>query len=1468
MNDPRFIGDRNNDSQVNRDDLAQVDVISVRIDGRTYTSTTRSLGTMALYEELIPDDAYRALVERYAVIPEGQDATSIQLSAAEYTRFRRDLEGLARQSVVGSADARTNTVAYYRELQAQGMLPETITYLPRGNYRSAAEARDALVTRSVSEILARMERTGVSDDAFMTYATWLSEGSVVHLNGLPLRIVQCDNTYMIDYRLNRGQEVKLPTDDTPRLHPIASCVGGVCTVTIQLERLVEPPVPDVAPLAPRIPAQAIMTPSGAYDNAVGFDGHAYFYGEPPRDAAALGPMERGRDTGAGIRSDVPEGTRTRTGRDGGTDQTLSAESEDQRRYTFTRAGDELTRGPEQSVFVNARGEPGGPNRAYNQKIEHQTRWVVTPDGQLTTTSDASAVISINRRRNPDHAGIFSDVDTARNVIDRWSNSGEGQLTLTRLRAIEDYRQPLLARFEGQTVEGATAPLTVADAERALQLNVQLALHPAFWSVDRGGIPLGDVDQLRGDMQTVFDSPAFAALTPPEEQARLRSTYEPMINVLDRPEQLVRLVEEQPAPATHLYGEVSPAVEAALRERNFIGDGATGRAGYFDPLADMAINVRSQVPFIRDNYYHREDESNARLNDAQRQERSAITGLNYAVGARIAFRSPVRSEYNLSTAFDMPIERQQPSTLAEREREFVDELRADPELRARWIDHVLATEGSFDNISNMLFHPTRANAPDNRRILAFESDSAADNFTRDTAERLAGRDYRDRAEYRGPGMMERAFGGWPIVGGLFRDPNRNQNQGLDGMDDATLARWQDPATRAEVDAAFLGVLDRTALANDQGNVIGIEMITDTMSPNLSEDRNRDAGRGFTGSGETSDTYAAVIGERGSDLDRLFRDREAVRLRAVGNIPGNVELALDASGVERVQVDQATLSGYIDRTLAGQDLPSLAGQVTGDNTVAGPLLQGITDPARQQASLQLFATHHGLARVALGQWARGGVAAEEAIITAARANASELPAEVTDALARLDATNTNQNRRRVVNALVRAEAGPAHSAIVGALASDQAAASAVYGQLVAIPEFANAALGSFNTVSGAAQLSAASGLPLADIRSAQQAAGLYTNAIVGGWHAAGTPGVADNPTIVSRGETNAAVTLAMARNQPSMFTSMLISQLASGAGTPEGRAQAATAIQALNAAGGDSREYARLVARHVNALRTADPSEIQALQAQMLTEVGQFFAGQGDSPDAINASLQSRALMAGQLGDTLAGNTQSAELMAGAYNAINANPNGAIDALLANGSINATQADALRASMQELLSLRASGDPDALNAWLGQFSDQSTDALNARFGINRQDILWLGFAVLGFHQETSTITEVIRRFVDPTKGVIDQGGLVPGTEGGWVEETITTETRGWEFSTLRAAGGLILGSVIRTGLEEEGGFDRRDNYGQLGNAVRGNEDRDDRDDRHSQGAGQEMGYNLLTGEFIAPAPTPSRDNSGGGNRGPRE
>lgn len=701
--------------------------------------------------------------------------------------------------------------------------------------------------------------------------------------------VACTGENIQDAVIRAGQTLVLPAGNpaNPELHydcpperrprppePVQSIEIPSVPVTVE-------PQAEARPLA-----QLNLTPDGARRYTVGVNAYDYFLGEPPRDPAAQGHSRFDRRRGSDLNPGYAEGTRAfvdaerEQGNNRGEEPTGRTDND---RYVLSRAGDrngrrgEFRYRPSQVEFVDTDvnsptyGQPVGHNRKFDYKFEENARFGVNENGQIMSLVDGSALISQDRRLNPYKGNQFTDAMTARNVITTMNSTAEGHLTVLSYAAIERGLSNSEQRF---FAEGGTP--TTQDAERMLQLNTQRALHPLTWSVSSNGVPVGNVDTIRGEINGVLNSPQFASL-PQEDQSRLRGTYSQYLPLLDNPQ----------------------ALESAISTNG-------GRSQWVNPLREWVPERIEERPEVVLRGYS--DAPERRAGDMNREERVARAtevGNTYAdLAWRTSVRVPTETEVQLGTGVLLNAERQQADPMSQNRVAFLRSLEENPELRRQYINEVMTTPGALQKVTDPVFHATRGTG-NNSGILAFDGDRDADRFGHSVAERLAGREHRGRLNYSGGNVLVNNFvnplvtlATIGIVNSQDINGGRNQTRGIaDGVPEAIQSRWNAGGeTAAQIDGAFTDIIRQARLAEERGVPMAATSLTLAVNPNLNEDKNN---------GRMTDSYRAFIGalpEAG---------RNAVYDQMVVNQPGlagRIELGTEQrilAGERIATVDASTI-----------------------------------------------------------------------------------------------------------------------------------------------------------------------------------------------------------------------------------------------------------------------------------------------------------------------------------------------------------------------------------------------------------------------------------------------------------------------------------------------------------------------------------------------------------------------------------
>ncbi|PZP86489.1 MAG: hypothetical protein DI582_02540 [Azospirillum brasilense] len=673
-----------------------------------------------------------------------------------------------------------------------------------------------------------------------------------------------------------------------------------------------PPVP-VEPQAEARPlAQLNLTPDGARRYTVGVNAYDYFLGEPPRDPAAQGHSRFDRRRGSDLNPGYAEGTRAfvdaerEQGNNRGEEPTGRTDND---RYVLSRAGDrngrrgEFRYRPSQVEFVDTDvnsptyGQPTGHNRKFDYKFEENARFGVNENGQIMSLVDGSALISQDRRLNPYKGNQFTDAMTARNVITTMNSTAEGHLTVLSYAAIERGLSNSEQRF---FAEGGTP--TTQDAERMLQLNTQRALHPLTWSVSSNGVPVGNVDTIRGEINGVLNSPQFASL-PQEDQSRLRGTYSQYLPLLDNPQ----------------------ALEGAIATNG-------GRSQWVNPLREwVPERIEERPEVVLRGYSDAPDRRAGDMNREERVARATEVGNAYAdLAWRTSVRVPTETEVQLGTGVLLNAERQQADPMSQNRVAFLRSLEENPALRQQYINEVMSTPGALQKVTDPVFHATRGTG-NNSGILAFDGDRDADRFGHSVAERLAGREHRGRLNYSGGNVLVNNFvnplvtlATIGIVNSQDINGGRNQTRGIaDGVPEAIQSRWNAGGeSAAQIDSAFTDIIRQARLAEERGVPMAATSLTLAVNPNLNEDKNN---------GRMTDSYRAFIGalpEAG---------RNAVYDQMVVNQPGlagRIEVGTEQrilAGERIATVDASTIETA--RAANGNPIVIPAGALTASGLTSG-------------------------------------------------------------------------------------------------------------------------------------------------------------------------------------------------------------------------------------------------------------------------------------------------------------------------------------------------------------------------------------------------------------------------------------------------------------------------------------------------------------------------------------------------------
>lgn len=864
---------------------------------------------------------------------------------------------------------------------------------------------------------------------------------IEHRNRLEnLAGVECDGTSVQGGIIRVGQSLTLPAGNAV-INPPQHRVPCPIVVPVAAPDEPTPAVDDsktrirVVETVREVPQhQLIVNSRGTVRDAVGLDAANYFLGRHPRDAAA---QIRGRSDqlNDGLNPGNQEGTLVNTSRSGRRGEGVApiidalgvpfgglADSPRSRLVLSRSASNrENEFRPEQHIRLGADGEPIGPNkRRNNQKMESGVSLDVDADGEIRTTQNMGALISINRRNDPNHRGFIREVLTARTRNGPLTNTGEGLMLDTTLIGAENDYAATNTRF--------TANPNAADAERLLQLNVQMAMHPLLWSLDSYGAPVNAAASLRTDMSSVIERlPAGA------DRDRLTATYvTPYAPVMDDPVALNAAIAANGGRETW----VNPmhAWRDQRLEQDYDVVRNYGRVPTTQEERDaMRVTIRSERAQARANGTRYEGGSVA---DRIRRAEAERVGTHYANQMwNESVRPPREHETALGTGLLHDAEGQREANLAPARIELLEHLRSDPVARAAWIDHMLATPGGMQNVSDLL-HFSSNTRSGNSALLGFANGREAAGSARSLATSLAG-------EEQGRGLMHRNAGAldgvarFLTIGIANPGTNRNQNNGLFGFQEATAERWNNPATRAEVDAAMTQVLDRSITTARAGGPVGQIAATSlvlTMDPDRASENARSA-----------QTHTALFAKLSPTQTRVATNQMVVNLDNAGDryVSAAVARATKAgllNGEAIRTVDAATANRAVDASNAitagvvagGAGTDTVVG--AGANAVAGGTVIGGADPVNGAAN----AGNAGARTVrvtALTMPDEARVAAIAAGGSAARAGALATTT---------NASQTSQNQLNAFNATRMAAASPAAFASVvtsAIVAGDAATAAAV-------------------------------------------------------------------------------------------------------------------------------------------------------------------------------------------------------------------------------------------------------------------------------------------------------------------------------------------------------------------------------------------------------------------------------------------
>ena len=724
--------------------------------------------------------------------------------------------------------------------------------------------------------------------------------------------VACTGDNIQDAVIRVGQTLVLPAGNpvNPEVH--YDCPPERKPKPVQAVQIVTPPEQvKLEPQAEASPlAQFVPAPSGAVDLGYAVQRYNYFFGEPPRDVAATGKENAGNLRNGAIVPDEMEGQATKLRRKD--DSTGALREGQQGQQFFGRARkDELTYAPENTYLRDANGNLV-PNKRYNQKPEENLGSTVNGDGRVIETVMGGALISLARRNNPYHAGLFTDYDTARNVIGKWNASAEAVTVLTQYEGLMTQYERVGDRF----FKGEAGTATAADAKALLEMNERLALNPVIWSVSPRGLAYTDISVVQNASRKVFESEGFKAL-PAEEQAALRATYESRIAQYGNPK----------------------ALHASI-------GGDAGVAKLYNPLTELATE-RAELKFIQRGYGR---DGGERPEGVTKEEwRTQVAngeGQRYAAEvAAEATRVPHATEIQVGTGIAFDRKRQTADAVVASRREALTTIRNDQALLDDVITHVVTAQNptagtatALQKWTDPLFHASRKGGS-RAELLAFKGDKSADRYVENTAAQMGGEAHRDSIDYKGNSVLNAPIGFVAsLIGQEQPGGNRNQNRGVaDGFPQAVRERWLNgtDAERAEIRAAFSSIIDRSLEADANGKGYAAASLITSLNPRLAE---------YSGKGTPSEAYQRVQARIGTAaLDTMIAQANATeQLSAAVEIgtEQRVKAGKDVRTVDADALDAALKAGTSVKVTGGEAKPDIAATVLNTDAIraaAGPAAQ---------------------------------------------------------------------------------------------------------------------------------------------------------------------------------------------------------------------------------------------------------------------------------------------------------------------------------------------------------------------------------------------------------------------------------------------------------------------------------------------------------------------------------------------------
>jgi hypothetical protein len=665
-----------------------------------------------------------------------------------------------------------------------------------------------------------------------------------------INVKDCNGNASIAPNVPAGKVVKLPEgNEITELAWKWACEKPTKPIEAMPAQVPEAFVPQPVGLAmaEAAPLAQFVPPSeGANKLGYAMQRYNYFFGTPPRDAAARGDENEARLRNGALRPDEMEGQAVKLRKKDDKTNAL-AEGQDGKFFFGRARTQELTYAPEATYLRDGDGNLI-PNKRFNQKLEDNIGNLVASDLRVIEATQGGALISVARRNNPYHAGIFTDFDTSRNIIGKWNATPEALDEITKFEAVWSQYPKVAARFEQSP--------NAADAKALLDMNERLALSPIVWSVSSRGVPVGNIEAVQEATRNVLASPAFAALSA-EEQQGLKATYESRIG---------------------LYSDHN-ALKGAL-------GGDAGAQAMYNPLDGMVAD-RAALKFIGKGYGA--DHDKARPDDVSKAEwrtqQAAAEGTRYAAELN-TLRTPTAREYEIGSGAVFNTARQSTDQFHANTGAVVGKLRNDPALLDDYITYLSDTPGALQKVTDLAFHASRKGAKDNKTILDFTKDSQADRFAQTMGETLAGEVHRNNMDYRGQSILN-GVANSATFGLATPGANRNQNRGLFVKEDGNVfifsddfkERWQN-GTPEQKDAIrqFIGqeFLGKVEAAHGKGVYYASTAIAEGLTERTAENARVNGGQG-------SETYRRIEAKLGK---QTLSDIEVAGKNATENLGGGV------------------------------------------------------------------------------------------------------------------------------------------------------------------------------------------------------------------------------------------------------------------------------------------------------------------------------------------------------------------------------------------------------------------------------------------------------------------------------------------------------------------------------------------------------------------------------------------------------